>query len=96
MLSKHLVTLYTVHMPFERDADNNMFRTRETDYNVYIGTKATTDSNGLHFSSLLKDQAVKYQVSRYVDYFEERKRHKQWLIKKIREMVTEIDQELGK
>lgn len=95
-LLKHLVTLYTVHMPFERDADINMFRTRETDYNVYIGTKAVTDSNGIRLSGLLKDQAVKYQISRYVEYFDERKRHKQWLIKKIREMATEIEMDLEK
>lgn len=95
-LLKHLVTLYTVYMPFERDADNNMFRARESDYNVYIGTRAATDSKGIHLTGLLKDQGVKYQISRYVDYFDERKRHKQWLIKKIRAMALEIDRDLEK
>jgi hypothetical protein len=95
-LLKHLVNLYTVYMPFERDADINVFHAREADYSVYIGSRALTDSNGIQVSGLLKDRAVQYQISRYVYYFEERKSHKQFLIRKMREMMAEIDKELDK
>jgi hypothetical protein len=95
-LLNHLVTLYTVFVPFERDADVNVFRNRETDYSTYIGIKAIIDSNGVHVANLLKDPAVRYQIYRYRTYLEERKRHKQWLINKMREVASEIGKELNK
>ena len=95
-LLKHLLTLYTNIMPFEQDADKNVFRTREQDYNTYIGIKIDIDSSGIrHVSKLLNDPAVRFQIFRYVDYFEERKRHKQELIKQINEVVAEIHKELN-
>ncbi len=94
-LLNHVVTLYTVYIPFERDADVNVFRTRETDYNTYIGVKALIDSNGVHIGKLLKDPAIRFQIYRYKAYLEERKTHKQWLVKKMREVAIEIGKELG-
>ena len=95
-LLKHLLTLYTNIMPFEQDADKNVFRTREQDYNTYIGIKIDIDSSGVrHVSKLLNDPAVRFQIFRYVDYFEERKRHKQELIKQINDVVAEIHKELN-
>jgi hypothetical protein len=93
-LLKHLISLYTNEMPFEQDADKNVFRTREQDYNLYIGIKGVSDSTGTHVSKLLGDPAVRFQIERYVSYFDERKRHKQNLIKVIRKMEAEIETEL--
>ncbi len=94
-LLRQLVNLYSVYLPFERDADLNVFRTREADYNLYIGTKAVIGPNGPVISSLLNDPAARYQIYRYVNYFEERKRHKIQLVKRMREMVASIDKELN-
>ncbi len=94
VLLNHLVTLYTVYIPFERDADVNVFHTRETDYNLYIGMRSDIDSNGVHMAKLLHDPAVRYQIYRYRSYLEERKKHKQWPVKKMREMALEIGKEL--
>jgi hypothetical protein len=93
-LLKHLITLYTTYMPFEQDADKNVFRTREQDYNTYIGIKGIIDSTGTHVSKIINDPAVRYQIARYAGYFEERKQHKQALVKEIRAMAAEIDKEL--
>ena len=94
-LLKHLTTLYTISMPFEQDADKNVFRTREQDYNMYIGTKTIKDSLGMHVSKLINDPAVRYQVYRYTYYFDERKNHKQDLADQINKVITEIDKELN-
>ena len=95
-LLKHLVILYSSYMPFERDADMNVFRTRERDYNTYIGIKGTEYSENIGVSKLLNDPAVRYQILRYVFIFDERKRHKLQLAKRLRIMVAEIDEELKK
>lgn len=95
-LLKHLVILYSSYMPFEKDADLNVFRTRERDYNTYIGAKGTEDTDNIRVSKLLNDPAVRYQVMRYVLVFDERKRHKLHLAERLRKMVEEIDEELKK
>lgn len=95
-LLKHLITLYTIDMPFEQESDKNVFHTREQDFNTYIGVKRVTDSTGMHVSKIINDPAVRFQIERYVGYFAERKRHKQNLIKEIRRQVAEIKKELEK
>ncbi len=97
VLLKHLVTLFSVYMPFEKDADANVFHMRERDYAQYIGIVADTDTAGnVQLSKLLNDKAVRYQISSYVEIFDERKRHKQDLITQLNALAAEIDQELNR
>jgi hypothetical protein len=94
-LLKHLVNLYSVYMPFERETDVNVFHTREQDFDRYIGVKLNLDtSQNIRISPLLNDPAVRYQIFRYVVIFEERKRHKQDMIKRINALAKEIETEL--
>jgi hypothetical protein len=84
-------------MPFEKQADVNTFHTRELDYATYIGLKCDVDPNGNHLvSKLFNDRAFRYQISTYVEEFDERKRHKQLVIKRTLALVKEIDLELNK
>jgi hypothetical protein len=96
-LLKHLVTLYSVYLPFEKDVDANVFHTREQDFDRYIGVKLNLDTTGnIRVAKLLNDPAVRYQVYRYQMIFDERKRHKQDMIKKMQALETEIETELNK
>ncbi|MGF7081115.1 hypothetical protein [Mucilaginibacter sp. UYCu711] len=95
-LLKQLVTLYTVIMPFERDADTHFYTTRSDDFNKYIGTVAAIDDNGNFIvSPLLKDRAVQFQLFNYLDIFRERKAHKQKLAKTLLDVAAEVDKELA-
>jgi hypothetical protein len=96
-LLQHLLRLYSVEMPFQRDADINVFHTREQDFNRYIGMKSDMDSTGnFHVARLLHDKEVSYQIYRYTSYFEERKRLKEDLINEMLAVAAEIDNELKK
>ena len=89
VLLKHLVVLYSAYMPFEKEADVNVFHTREQDYNKYIGINLNSDPFGeSHVSNLLNDKAVRYQFFRYSNVFKERKQHKLSMIKRIRLLVN--------
>lgn len=96
-LLQHILILYSVDMPFEKAADINVFHTREQDYSTYIGLKCDVDANGNHIvSKLFNDRAFRYQISRYVEEFDERKRHKQHVVKRTLDLVKEIEDELNK
>jgi hypothetical protein len=95
-LMKHIVSLYSIYIPIERDADVHIFRNREEDFNKYIGTKLDFDQTGaIHLCRLLDDTAVRYQVFRYRNIFRERKRHQEAMISKIDSLQTEIERELN-
>jgi hypothetical protein len=94
-LMKHIVSLYSIYMPNEKDADVHIFRNREEDFNKYIGTKLDFDQTGaIHLCRLLDDTAVRYQVFRYRNMFRERKRHQEAIILKMDSLQTEIEKEL--
>jgi hypothetical protein len=96
-LLKHIMSLYTVSIPFEVDADKNVFHLREQSYITYIGAKDISDLNNPgseHPSKLVNDPAFRFQISRYVWIFAERKEHKLRVITKMREVADEIDKEL--
>lgn len=96
-LMKDLVSLYSIYMPFQRDADINVFHTREQDFNRYIGMKSDMDSSGnFHIARLLHDKEVSYQIYRYTWYFEERKSQKKDLADQMLAVAAEIDNELKK
>ena len=95
-LMKHIVSMYSIYMPIEKDADIHIFRNREEDFNKYIGTKLDFDQSGaIHLCRLLDDTAVRYQVFRYKNIFLERKRRQEAIILKIDSLQTEIEKELN-
>ena len=95
-LLKKMLVLYSILMPFEKDADINVFHTREQDYNRYVGINLDGDPfTESHVSRLLKDKAVRYQFFRYASVFEERKQHKLDMIDRINKLIAEIDKELN-
>lgn len=94
-LLKKLVTLYTVYMPFERDADARFYTTRSDDFNKYIGTLAAIDDKGnFIISPLLTQRSVQFQLYNYLDIFKERKAHKQQLAKHLLDVAAAVDKEL--
>jgi hypothetical protein len=94
-LLKHIVYLYTVLMPFEAEADKIVFQQRANGYDTYIGVKAETDAEGRpYISKLLNEPAVKYQVSKYRMYLDERQKSKQKLLVRIHNLIAELDKEL--
>jgi hypothetical protein len=100
-LLKHLMTLYTVAIPFEEEADRTVFHFRQADYNSYIGTKAGPDlsdstGNRVHASLLVNDPAFRFQIVRYAAYLKERQEHKLRLAQRMRILSDEIDKELNK
>jgi hypothetical protein len=95
-LMQKLISFYTTTIPFEEDADKNVFRTREQDFNLYIGMRAPLDSSGVHISSIITQPEARYQVFRYSSYFKERKQHKLDMAKQIEHIVADIDKELQK
>lgn len=96
-LLKHIVTMYSISLPFERDADINFFQHRQEDFNKYIGINAEVNASGdFVVSKLLNQSAVRYQVYYYLQILTERKQHKQYIAKQMLKLADEIDQELKK
>jgi hypothetical protein len=94
-LLKKLVTLYSIAMPFERDADINFFHSRAEDFNKYIGINADIDASGnIMVAKLLTQRPVRFHIYHYMDVLEERKRHKQDLAIHLLKVAAEIDKDL--
>jgi len=82
-LLKHLVTLYTISMPFEKEADANFFQRRAEDFDHYIGSYADIDTTGNFLvSRLLNQKQVRYHIYAYGQILNERKEHKKLLAKR--------------
>jgi hypothetical protein len=87
--------MYSIGLPFERDADINFFEHRQEDFNKYIGVNAEIDRQGnFVVSRLLNQSAVRYQVYYYLEVLTERKHHKEDLVKHMLALADEIEQEL--
>lgn len=96
-LLKHLLRLYSVEMPFQKDADVGIFAMRKQDFVRYIAVKSEIDSSGnIHLSKLLRDPAVRYHIFEYQEVFRERKQQKEAMRDHMRDLITEIEQELKK
>ena len=95
-LLNHITNLFTSIIPFQVNADDEIYRERRADYNTYIGVKAPVDSNKVaHVSQILNDPAVRHQIVYYGNYLHERIRDKQELASQMRKLAAEIDRELG-
>lgn len=96
-LLKHLVNLYTIILPFEKEADANFFRQRQEDFSKYIGINADIDANGnVVVSKLLNQRAVRYHFYYYLQVLTERQQHKEKIAKQMLALADEIDKELEK
>ncbi len=96
-LLKEIVTMYAIELPFEKETDASFFRQRQLAFDQYIGTKAEVDgSDNFIVSPLLNDKAVRFQFFNYAQIFEERKRHRQRMIKKMLALSKDIDKDLQK
>jgi hypothetical protein len=96
-LLKDLTGLYTVYMPVQEKADEMIYDKRATDYNTYIGVKATVDSEKVvYVSLLLNDPAVRHQIVYYGILIHERIKYKKELAIRIGSVIAEIDAELSK
>lgn len=99
VLLKHLMSLYTVSIPFQVESDRNIFETRAQEYTAYFGPKGVinfSDSTGysIHASKLVNDPYFQFQISRYKNIFTERTGHLLELEKKMRELAAELGEEI--
>lgn len=96
-LLKHLVNLYTILLPFEKETDASFFRQRQEDFSKYIGINADIDANGnVVVSNLLNQRAVRYHFFYYLQVLTERTKHKENIVKQMLALADEIDEELKK
>jgi hypothetical protein len=95
-LAKDLMSLFTISIPFQEEIDKNLYSKRSNDYDTYIGSKGISDSGTVHVSKLFNDPAVRYQVLRYANSFNERKTQQAELANQIRGIINEIDKQLEK
>ena|SRR5579863_3327254 len=96
-LSKHLMQAYSTDLPFQKEADDLVYSKRMSDFNQYIGIKASIDSAGkIHVSHLLNDPAVRFHIFYYRLYLKERQAQKARLVKDLFKLADEIGEELDK
>jgi hypothetical protein len=96
-LLKDLMLVYSVELPFQKEADITAFHKRMEDFDQYIGTKAKIDSSGeIHVSALMDEPAVRYQIFHYRFYLHERQNQKTVLAQKLLALADEIGKELNK
>jgi hypothetical protein len=100
-LLKHLMSLYTVEIPFQVEADASTFRNRQQYYDQHIGPKGAflQNANGdyrLLASKLADDPAFNYYVINWAGLLQERKGQRQGLIQDMKDMSAEIAAELNK
>ncbi len=100
-LLKHLMTLYTVSIPFQIDADRVAFNNRRQYFDDHIGPKATFYLENprdwrLFASKLIDDPAFRYYIIDYSSYLQERKDQKKTLIRQMKKLSAEIGEELDK
>jgi hypothetical protein len=100
-LLKHLMSLYTISIPFQINADRMVFDSRRQYFEEHIGAKGTFDLDypgygRLVASKLTGDPEFRYFVIYYAAYLDERKGHKQDLIRQMKKLSAEIGDELNK
>jgi hypothetical protein len=100
-LLKHLMTVYTITIPFQMEADHLVFDNRRRYFDEYIGPRATflltgPRDNRFMASKLVDDPYFRYYILDYSNYLLERKTQKQKLAGKMNEISAEIAAELAK
>jgi hypothetical protein len=99
-LLKDLMTLYTIKIPFQIEADHLVFDNRRRYFDEHIGPKATfifgTSNDGrILASKLVDDPFFRYYIIDYSSYLRERKMQKEDLAKEMKKMAAEIGAELN-
>jgi hypothetical protein len=100
-LLKNLMSLYTVEIPFQVEADASTYRNRQQYYDEHIGPKGTFIQNvqgdyQLLASKLADDPAFNYYIIHWAGLLNERKNQRQGLIQDMKDMSAEIAAELKK
>jgi hypothetical protein len=100
-LLKHLMTMYTINIPFQVQADEQVFDDRRHFFEEHIGSKAAFTVTNARWpttvaSQLVDDPAFRYYIFYYSAFLEEKKAQKQALVKKMKRISAEIAEELNK
>jgi hypothetical protein len=100
-LLKHLMTLYTISIPFQIEADRMVFNEQRQFFDYNIGPKATfcleNPRDGRIFASkLLDDPAFRYYIINYSSALQEKEEQKKALILQMRKLSAEIGEQLDK
>lgn len=100
-LLKNLMSLYTVEIPFQVEADASTYRNRQQYFDEHIGPKGAFIQNAqgdyqLLASKLAGDPAFNYYIIHWAGLLKERKLQRQGLIQDMKDMSAEIAAELKK
>lgn len=100
-LLKHLMTLYTISIPFQVEADRGFFGRRKEYFEEHIAPRATLiqaayQNDGIQASRLVDDPYFRYFVIAYSSNLDERRLQKLNLVRQMKEMSAEIAGELNK
>ncbi len=99
-LLKHLMSLYTIDIPFQIEADRGLYTDRKRYFDEHIGPrttyiKASFQNDGIQVSKLVDDPVFRYFIVDYSSLLQERKQQKLGLAKKMKETSDEIAAELN-
>lgn len=100
-LLKDLMTLYTITIPFQIEADHLVYDNRRRYFDEHIGPRATytfaTSKDGLILASkLVDDPFFRYYIIDYSGYLRERKAQKEDLAKEMKKIAADVGKELNK
>lgn len=100
-LLKQLMSLYTVSIPFQIEADRQLYDERRHFYDEHIGPKATflsgdPESMLLAASKLVDDPFFHYYIINYASFMQEKQRQKLELAGAMEKLSAEIGAELDK
>jgi hypothetical protein len=99
-LLKDMTDLYMVGIPFEIQADRQVFDNRRRYYDEHIGPRATfilaSRDDRILVSKLIDDPYFRYFIIDYSGYLRERKMLKLSLIKQMKDLSAGIATELAK
>lgn len=96
-LMQDLTRMYTVTLPDRQESDRIIFQERRNQYITYIGTKTPISADGTNsvISSYINDPAVRFQIMWQGALLNEIKMQKLVLIKQMRKLIQEIDDDLN-
>lgn len=98
-LLKHLMSMYTVAIPFQVEADRMVFDERRQYYDEHLGPKAPylkkSDVILLVASKLVDDPYFQYYIINYGSFLQEKQRQKLELVDEMKQLSAEIGKELG-
>jgi hypothetical protein len=98
-LLKHLMSMYTVSIPFQIEADRMLFDERRHFYDEHIGPKVPflledPVSETPAVSKLIDDPSFQYYIVNYASFLQEKQRQKLELVAAMKKLSAEIALEL--